>query len=400
MLNRVTVYAPLALILFVPPVSAQRTLDYNYSVVNQVRIDLRDLGYPPIDVIPSGESAVRALTVAPNGAVYGATTGKRSHLFVLYPVHGYVQPLGFLEGVTLVHRSLVVSKTGDVYIGAGDPNGHLFRYTPARDERKLIRVDVACEVTDLGVPVSGEGVYALAIDRSRDIIYGLSHPNGQFFSYQIESGKFFLHGRVAERKIPGEKFENEKNIGRSIVLDDRGIAFTSGENGAIFRFNAAFRGLEKLPISAPTVPGREPYNGVDAWAKDPCGILYGGTSDGYLFRLDSKTLTIENLGKPLNQYRIRGLVFSRNGKLYGVGGDDDEMARLFSYDPVRGTYEMLGMIDVNRRPYYTWQAYVIDAMAIGADDTVYLGQSERKSKLYLYYPEPVRYPADCEETLE
>ena len=116
-------------------------------------------------------------------------------------------------------------------------------------------------------------------------------------------------------------------------------------------------------------------------------MVFGGTSDGYLFRLDPKTLELHNLGKPLNQYRIRGLVCAPNGKLYGVGGDDEEMARLFSYDPSNGAYQMLGMIDVNRRPYYSWQAYVIDAMAIGADGTVYLGQSERKSKLYLYYPE-------------
>ena len=71
-----------------------------------------------------------------------------------------------------------------------------------------------------------------------------------------------------------------------------------------------------------------------------------------------------------------------------MGGDDDEMARLFSYDPANGAYELLGMVDVNRRPYYAWQAYVIDSVELGLEGTVYLGQSERKSKLYLYYPEP------------
>ena len=101
-----------------------------------------------------------------------------------------------------------------------------------------------------------------------------------------------------------------------------------------------------------------------------------------------RNLRVRNLGKPLNRYRVRALVLARNGKLYGVGGDDDEMAQLFSYDPAGGTYELLGMIDVNRRPYYSWQAYVIDCAAVGNDGTVYLGQSERKSKLYLYYPEP------------
>jgi hypothetical protein len=117
-------------------------------------------------------------------------------------------------------------------------------------------------------------------------------------------------------------------------------------------------------------------------------VIYGGTSDGYLFRIAGGK--VENLGKPLNQYRIRGLVYAPNGLLYGVGGDDDEMARLFSYDPKRGVYEMLGMIDVSRRPYYAWQAYRVDAMAVGPDGAIYIGQAERKSRLYLYYPEQRR----------
>ena len=375
------------LMLVVVSASGQRTLDYDHSVVSQVRIDLRDLGYPPVDVIPSDESAIRALTLAPNGALYGATSGRRSHLFVLFPVHGYVQPLGLLDGVKTVDRSLVVSQSGDVYIGSGDAPGHLYRHSPARDETKPIRVDAPCEVTDLGVPVPDEGIYALAIDRPRDVIYGLSQPNGQFFSYSIKDAKTTVWGKVAERRIPGEKFETGKNIGRAIALDAAGNAFTSGENGAIFRFDQGKQQLEKLALTAPTVPGREPYNRVDAWALDSFGTLYGGTSDGYLFRLNPKTLRLQNLGKPLNQYRIRGLVFAPGGKLYGVGGDDDEMARLFSYNPADGSYEMLGMIDVNRRPYYAWQAYVIDALAIGLDGTIYMGQSERKSKLYLYHPE-------------
>jgi outer membrane protein assembly factor BamB len=127
---------------------------------------------------------------------------------------------------------------------------------------------------------------------------------------------------------------------------------------------------------------------VDAWATSDGVVFYGGTSDGYLFRFEPKENRITNLGKPLNQYRIRGLVMAANGRIYGVGGDDDEMARLFCYDPRNGSYELLGMIDVNHRPYYAWQAYVIDAMAVGLDGTIYLGQSERRSKLYLYYPEP------------
>ncbi len=101
-----------------------RPLGYDDVVVPQNRIDARDLGYPPLDVIPDGESAITSLTVAPNGKVYGATSGKRSHLFVLNPRHGYVQPLGAIPDTTEVINALVVSEVGDVYIGTS-PLGHL-----------------------------------------------------------------------------------------------------------------------------------------------------------------------------------------------------------------------------------------------------------------------------------
>ncbi len=382
------------------PVWAQREIGYDSSVVEQVRIDLRDLGYPPVDVLPTGESEIRALTVAPDGRIYGATSGERSHLFVLDPRHGYVEPLGTLPDAKVVHHSLEVSREGDIYIGTAlaiDNNGqgydqyksgHLLKYSPREDKaRNRTRINAPCPVTDLGIPLRGQSIYSLTIDRIHGVVYGLTYPDGEFFSYAIESGIMKTHGRVAKDIIPGEKFENEKNLGRALAVDREGNVFTTGEGGRFYRFAMKSQELERLEIGVPAVPGREVYNRVDAWASDAKGNLYGGTSDGYLFSLDPVKLQVTNLGKPLNQYRIRGLVLAHNGKLYGIGGDDDEMARMFSYDPARAVYELLGMIDVNRRPYYSWQGYVFDAMVVGLDGTVYMGQAERKSKLYLYYPQ-------------
>jgi len=391
--------AAAVLVVSTPPLSAQRDRSYDFSVVSQVRIDLRDLGYPPVDVIPSDQSAIRALTVAPDGTLFGATSGEHSHLFLLDPRHGYVEPLGRLADTKTVYHSLVVDERGDVYIGtalAVDNNGegydhyaggHLLKYVPARDKsRKGIRIEQDCPVVDLAIPVKGQGIYTLAIDRPRGMIYGLTYPDGEFFRYEIQPGVVKTYGRVAANLIPGEKFEHEKAIGRALALDQDGNVFTSGEGGRFYRFNIKTQQLERLEIGLPSVPGREVYNRVDAWTADADGNLYGGTSDGYLFRLNSANLTVVNLGKPLNQYRIRGLVLAHNGKLYGIGGADDEMARLFSYDPASRLYELLGMIDVNHRPYYSWQGYVFDSMVVGLGGTVYMGQAERKSKLYLYYP--------------
>jgi len=363
----------------------QRTPDYDNVVVPQNRIDARDLGYPPIDVIPDGESAITALAVATNGNVYGATSGKRSHLFVLNPRHGYVQPLGFIPGATPVTSALAVSDSGDVYIGSA-PAGHLLRYTPHREDEQPLRIKEPCQVTDLGPVIQGEGILALALDRRAGVLYGLTFPNAHLFKFVLTTGTSTDLGVVARHAPEGEKFETTKMVSRMLVLDLKGNVYASGEDGFIFRFDREKQALEKLPVQAPAIPGREPWTRVDAFLADPTGLIFGGTSDGYLFRFDPESMTVSNLGKPLLEYRITGLVRASNGKLYGAGGDEDDMARLFSYDPQTATYQILGFVDVNRRPYYSWQAYVVQAMAVGLDDTIYIGESERVSKLYLFYP--------------
>jgi len=373
--------------LFVPLAWSygQRDLSYDNVVVTQTRIDARDLGYPPVDVIPDGESGITSLSVAPNGDLYGATSGSHAHLFVLNPRHGYVQPLGVIPGAASITNAIVVSDSGDIFLGTS-PGGHLFKYTPHDEYNQQIQIGKPLLVTDLGQAIPGESIFTLAIDRDANLIYGLTTPNTHFFQYSIATGKFTDLGVVSEETAGGERFQKDKMMSRMLVVDQQGMVFASGENGALFRFNPKMQKIEKLAIQAPAVPGREPWTRVDAFLLDPSGIIYGGTSDGYLFRLDPVRLTVTNLGKPLNQYRIDGLVRAPNGKLYGVGGDQDEMARLFTYDPSTGAYTILGFIDVNRRPYYTWQAYVIGALACGSDGTVYIGENERISKLYLFYP--------------
>lgn len=364
---------------------AQRTLDYDDVVVPQNRIDARDLGYPPIDLIPDGESAITALTIAPNGNLYGATSGKRSHLFVFNPRHGYVQPLGFIPATMGVTNALVVSASGDVYMGSS-PGGHLLKYTPHDEYRQPIRVDKPCQAADLGQAIKGESIFTLAIDRGANVIYGLSSPNAHFFRFSAGSGTFTDLGVVARQAPEGEKFETEKMMSRMLALDAKGNVYASGQDGFLFKFDKEKQALEELPVRVPAVPGREPWTRVDAFLLSKTGLIFGGTSDGYLFRFDPENLEVDNLAKPLEQYRIAGLVPGPGGKIYGIGGDEDEMARLFSYDTQNGTYEILGFIDVNRRPYYTWQAYVVRAVAAGPDGTIYIGESERISKLYLFYP--------------
>ncbi len=365
--------------------AAQRDPAYDHVVVPQTRIDARDLGYSPDDVIPDDESGITSLALAPNGDVFGATSGARSHLFVMDPQRGYVVPIGVIPDAKAVTQALVISAEGNVFLGVS-PSGHLLEYAPKGLDDLQIEIGKPLTVADCGVAVAGESISTLAIDRKRNAIYGLTKPNAHFFKYSIDDKKFTDLGVVAKNIPWGEKHEREKMTSRMLVVDADGNVFGSGEDGFLYRFNRLAGTLEKLSIQAPAVPGREPYTEVDAFMLDASGMIYGGTSDGYLFRLDPQKLSVVNLGKPLNQYHIAGLATGEDGKIYGVGGDTSEIARVFSYEPATGVYDVLGFVDVNRRPYYTWQAYEVGAVIADQRGTVYIGENERISKLYLFYP--------------
>lgn len=369
----------------VPLASAQRDPQYDRVVLPQTRADARDLGHGPVDLIPDEESGITSLSVAPNGDLYGATSGTHSHLFVMNPQHGYVVPLGVIGGATAVTQAIAISEHGTVFIGAA-PSGHLLEYTPEEGKDAVMNVGGSLVVKDRGVPITGESIAALAIDRKGDVIYGLTSPGAHVFRYGITDAKFADLGVVAKNVPFGEKFEHEKMMSRMLVVDGAGDLFASGEDGVLYEVRGASGKLEKLESRAPAIPGREPFTRVDAFILDPSGAIYGGTSDGYLFRLDPHNGLVTNLGKPLNQYHIAGLAVGRDGRLYGVGGDTSEMARMFSYDPATGAYDLLGFVDVNRSPYYTWQAYVAGAVVADARGTIYVGEDERISRLFLYFP--------------
>lgn len=374
----------LSCLMLCAPAWAQRDPDYDAVVAPQTRLDLRDLGHAPLDVIPDGESGITSLAASPDGNLYGATSGVHSHLFVLNPRHGYVVPLGMIPGTTSVTHSLVASVDGRVFLGT-KPGGHLVEYAQPALESP-IQIGRTLPVIDHGIPVAGQSIAALALDQDANVIYGLTSPDAHFFRYSITKRQFEDLGVVSKTAPPGEKYEHEKMFSRELIVDKNGNVFMSGQDGVLFKFDVKTGTLNQLAVHAPAVPGREPYTRVDAFALSATGEIFGGTSDGYLFRLVPQTLALTNLGKPLSNHRIAGLAFSAQGKLYGTGGDASDMARLFSYDPVNGAYDLLGFIDVNRPPYFAWQAYEIGDIVTGPDGVIYMGENERISKLFLFRP--------------
>jgi hypothetical protein len=390
------------------------------------RIDMRDLGYPYVNEIPENSSAITSLLTSHDGKIYGGTTGEVSYLFEFDPLINKVRHLGKIPEQESIHHALVEDKDGLIYVGTSRnmfeeinlskggigseglidkslwediknyfkdyPGGHLYRYNPKSGNRKVKLPDMSCELEDLGIPLSHNSIYAITINPSRNEIYGITYPDGHFFVYSIEIRKFTDLGPVDEKIVFHGPERYWRSLPRALVCDHSGKVFFSGTGGFIEYYDPVSRKLISTDIK---IPGDyyylqffEDYTVVEYFALDSSGLIFGGTSDGYLFSLEPAGMKLTNLGKMRSSRRLRCLSLGLNGKLYMMAGErsSSRPCQFYSYDPRTGGFEDLGLLIVDRSPYYYWRGQQFDAMTTGKDGTLFIGESERRSHLFLYIP--------------
>ncbi len=391
----------LACMTMVSPVSAERWL------AGQI-IDLtRESG----GEIPYGQTAITSLVSMPDGSVYGGTSadkpGKESYVFRLKgdetEIVGKLSPA--IPGQQKIWHSLQAGADGNLYggtwtdakSGEKQPSGHLFRLDCK-----------SAKVSDLGIVSPGEGVYTMTSNDARNVFYGVTTPSCLLFSYSLSSGKIRIIGDIMqtiktylgaardektgqlvvtdvgeekgkgwERSIGGSPWRKRFFPPRAIICDNQGNVWGSRDQGLFFKYDVRQDRLSDTPIEMPLMIGTEDAIiteiSIDSLVKDGSGMIYGGTySDGYLFRLDPQKGEVVCLGKPIREQRIRALAIGKDGLLYGVGGEDEAISKLFRYNPKTGDLRELGVLHERG-----WTVYRIDTLVIGADGALYLGESSR-----------------------
>ncbi len=403
------VFLPIIFILIIP------AMVYSQTYPGKHRFELRDLGVPFVNSIPPDESAVTSLITGPDGNIYGGTTGPACHIFYFSISTNRVEPLGKIPGQQSIHHSMVVGGDGNIYFGTGldetkqyhisDPipghggivislwndvknrykdyeGGHLYRYDPAQSSKIRFDIDKPAAVEDLGIPVAGDGIYTLTTSPDGMKIYGLTYPHGHFFIYDLKEKKYADKGEIYKKKVYGGPNRSLRSISRSLISDTEGDIYGSADDQQIFVYRVESDMLEVLNIKIPHI-----YIAViEVLIPGHNGWIYGGTSEGFLFRFEPENQTIVNLGKPLDQMRIRALAAGLDGKIYGIAGERKDICRFFCYDPDMAGYSDMGVINVDRTPYYMWMGKQFDSMTTGIDGTIYIGESERKSHLFIFYP--------------
>jgi len=367
------------------PLEVPELQDYEKDpYVREGRIVLRPLGRKGITKpIPPEECAITSLVTSLDDRIFGATSGRRAHLFVYDPAPGadHVIDLGVLEEGCGVRRSLVASSDGRIFAGtrgehpSSRAGGKLFCYTPMDDYSDLYGYRVG-KIEVVATPVESDGIAALAIDNNRKRIYGISAPRGLFFVYDISSGGVEVNGAVDELGIFSD----------ILIVGKDGCAYGAKRWGSLFKYDPECEEIVPLGVEIPSLRGRKRYNKVDSLALDEySGRLYGGGSaDGVLFYFDPQDEKMISLGKPVAQPRIRALTVGRDGIVYGIGGGVGGMGHLFRYDPEGGDLRDLGIPLATSQRY--WHGYEFDAATTGPYGEIYLGESDRISHLFIYFP--------------
>jgi hypothetical protein len=298
-----------------------------------------------------------------------------------------------ITGQTSIRTGFCRGKDNTFYAGtlSDEPvGGHLLR----------IEIDpkgtINCK--DLGIPVKGEGVFSLTGNKEGTMLFGISFPNGFFFSYDIDWGVTKIYSEIAPTKTELNQLSQfsikpDSYLSKSLIADNQGLVYGSMPINSLFCFNPKDQTFQIIKNCLPEVWGRHVLGQVESWVISIQGKLYGGNAgDGQLFELDPETKKVKNLGKPAMMPRLRGLTFGRDGKIYGITGALPGYAHLFSYNTEDGFHDYgnpeFPMAIEGIEGGINWRGFQMGTIASSEDGKyIVIGEDEALSQLLIFTTE-------------
>ena len=367
----------------------------------------------PQGPIQGGESAVTDMVLMNDGWVYGstkATWGARNcHIFRTdgEKIEHLLNVTSKFAGQTSVN-DLCIGK-GNVLIGCtstydetlddagkGYEGGHLFSFDPSTRES-----------ADLGIIARGQGINCIAADSIRGKIYGVTYPAGHLFYYDLKSGstkdlgeimkpwRVKDLGRISWRGVPkvlliddagslyySTYYHKEISLAKQELMKGGSSTYSAFSGGLIYRLGYNEEYPVFTGVTIPTQKGMDSdpiyENGIASAIRARDGGFWCGTiNDGFLFKFHPSTSTVINKGKAFQYWNLKSLAYGRDGKLYMLGGRDEDNSWILCYDPGTSSIDCLGW------PDNTAQCSVICADRKGR---ILIAENLRHSFIWVYEP--------------
>ena len=278
------------------------------------------------------------------------------------------------------HRALLKSRDGHIY-GAiallhdvddywNAPGGAIVRYNPKTGELKKI-----------GIPVPHVYVQGMVIDETRRTAYCQTFTPEYLASFNLDTFESRILGLTGSGLGMGQ--------GETIALDYKGrvwggwgITRAWQQNGVgpdqnrLYRYDPQKDKIEFFKHGLPLLEGRYGFAGMDGIIAASNRMLYAGTGEGGLVRIDPDTAEVKLLGAPCPPKRIAAFAEGRDGYLYGIGGRFGN-ASLFRLDLSTEKYEYLGRLYDPELNVSAWQ---IHDMSIAPDGAIFAGENDTMTR--------------------
>lgn len=353
--------------------------------------------------LPIYRNAIMSLSVVDQFAVGGTAANEELSPFIFSAslenrkLVDFIDVNEVVEGQNAIQSGFVRNKQGQLFAGtmpqhSSKTGGHLIKVE--LDASGTIKVE------DLGIPVEGEGIFSLTSNASFTTLYGISHPSGYFFSFDIKSGKTKVFKDLAPDKTVAlsleERFslEPEDFLSKALITDNKGCVYGSLPFGRLFYFNPSDESLNEIDSELPRVWGRRSIGQIDCWLKTKSGKIFGANrADGQLFELNPETLHIKNLGKPIMMPGIAGLAEGADGKIYGIAGGAPAYSHLFSYNETEGFVDYGNpeflMVEPGIEQGILWRGFQLSTIAASDNgEYIVMGENESLSQLMVFLAKP------------
>ena len=280
------------------------------------------------------------------------------------------------------HRSLVLdSRDGCMYAAIAllhdvdrfweAPGGAIVKYNPATGE-----------LAKLAIPLPHVYIQAIALDESRDTIYGQTFTPENLISYNFRTGQSRWIGPTSSGFGMAQ--------GENIALDDAGCvwgcwtvtrAWQSSpgvDQYRFYKYDPEVGRIEYLDRGLPLADGGYGYVKPEGVFNFGTGCLYVSGGGGALYRLDPATGDAEFLFQAVTdegrgrRSRLAAMEMAPDGCAYGVTGRDGE-CEILRFNPRDESYDLVGGLKDTETGVSAWQVHDV---CVTPDGTLYAGEND------------------------